>query len=330
VAAEALVLAALRRYGVRPRRIRPLAADVVRVDADNGRTFALRCRPRSDRAFGDIPLEIAWMAALRSDTNIRPPEPVPGLDGALIQDVQVPEAQEPCDCVLFGWMPGPTLAARLTLENVYLLGELSARLHTHAATFHPPVALSERTLDQLIGRGEREVLFSHKHPAFLPPARRALFERVAERFQATVAALQADRTGRQVIHADLHPKNVKVHRGRLRPLDFYEVIWGYAVQDVALTLYDLRFFTNSRPHGYAALRDAFQRGYAACLPWPETQAGQIDTLVAGRRLRQANWVLLHETALFASHPETVPDPGELHPFFQRLETEFRALFDGIP
>jgi Ser/Thr protein kinase RdoA (MazF antagonist) len=325
VSADALVVAALRRYGVRPRRIRPLAADVVRIDADNGQTFALRCRPRADRAFGNIPLEIAWMAALRSDTNIRPPEPVPGLDDALIQQVEVPEVPEPCDCVLFYWMPGPTLAARLTPENIYRMGELSARLHAHAATYRPPVEIPVRTLDELIGRGERDVLFSHEHPEFLPPSRRALFEHVAERFRETVAAIYADPTGRVLIHADLHPKNIKIHRSRLRPLDFYEVIWGYPVQDIALTLYDLRFFTDSRPYGYAVLREAFHRGYGSRLAWPETHAGQIDTLVAGRRLRQANWVLLHETTSFASQPAAVPDPAELHPFFQRLETEFRTL-----
>src|SRR5262245_42431310 len=82
---EAACLAALGRYGIRPRRLRRLAADVVRVDAEDGRTFALRCRPRSDRAFGDIPLELAWTTALRRDTDIEPPEAVPGLDGALVR-----------------------------------------------------------------------------------------------------------------------------------------------------------------------------------------------------------------------------------------------------
>ncbi|HEV8634613.1 MAG TPA: hypothetical protein VG370_10310 [Chloroflexota bacterium] len=77
-----LVRTALARYGVRPRRLRRLAAQVVRVDADDRRTFALRFRPHSDRVFGNIPLELAWMAALRRDTDLEPPEPVPGLDAA--------------------------------------------------------------------------------------------------------------------------------------------------------------------------------------------------------------------------------------------------------
>jgi Ser/Thr protein kinase RdoA (MazF antagonist) len=326
---EALVLAALERYGVRPRRLRPLAAAVVRVDADDGRTFALRCRPHSDRTFGDIPLELAWTAALRRETDVRPPEPVPGLDGAPVQDVAVPEAPEPHDCVLFRWIPGPVLAERLTPENVYQLGVLSTRLHEHAASFRPPAALPVRTLDRLTRGGEREVLFAYEHPLFLPPARRAVFQAVGERFRATVAALYADPAGRRVIHADLHHQNVVLHRGRLHPLDFYEVIWGYPVQDISLTFFDLRYYTPPVP-GYAALRDAFARGYASRLPWPEAHPGQLDTLVAGRRLRQANWVLWRETAPFAPDPGAVPDSARIVPYFERLEAEFRALLDGPP
>jgi Ser/Thr protein kinase RdoA (MazF antagonist) len=130
-----------------------------------------------------------------------------------------------------------------------------------------------------------------------------------------------------VIHADLHHENVKLDRGRLRLLDFYEVIWGYPVQDVSLTLYDLREFADARPHGYAALRDAFARGYASRLPWPEQHPGQLDTLIAGRQLRRANWVLAHETAEFAPDPTSVPDPAAIVWFFGRLEAEFRALLD---
>jgi Ser/Thr protein kinase RdoA (MazF antagonist) len=232
------------------------------------------------------------------------------------------------DCVLFRWIPGPALAERLTLENVRRLGELAAGLHAHAAGFRPPEALPRRTLDRLIGRGEREVLFEHDHPVFLPPPRRRVFERAGERYRQAVAALYADPAGRRVIHADLNHENVILSRGRLRPIDFYEVIWGYPVQDVALTCYDLRYYTDPRAHAYADLRGAFAAGYAAHLPWPETYPGQIDVLVAGRRLRQANYVLWRETAPFAADPGAVPDAARIVAYFERVEAELRALPDA--
>ena len=88
----------------------------------------------------------------------------------------------------------------------------------------------------------------------------------------------------------------------------------------------LRFFVDCRPHGYAALRDAFAEGYSSCLPWPERRPGQIDLLVAGRRLRKADWVLL--TDPFVSDAGMVTDPTLVADFFAQLEAEFRALLEG--
>jgi Ser/Thr protein kinase RdoA (MazF antagonist) len=146
--------AALARHGLRARRLTPLAAHVTRVDADDGQRYALRCRPRADRVFGNIPLELAWTAALRAQTEIRPPRARPGLDGQPVQEVGAPAADDRFDCVLFEWIPGAELGRRLTPEHVRRLGVLSARLHEHAATFRPPPELPVRTLRDLVGRGE--------------------------------------------------------------------------------------------------------------------------------------------------------------------------------
>src|SRR5262245_54194385 len=139
--------AALARHDLRARRLSSLSANVTRVDADDGRRYALRCTPRADRAFGNIPLELAWTAALRASTDLRPPRALDGLDGQLVQDVEVPGAVGPHDCVLFEWVPGPELSQRLNPANVRRLGELSARLHEHAAAFRPPPNLPARRLD---------------------------------------------------------------------------------------------------------------------------------------------------------------------------------------
>jgi hypothetical protein len=107
--------AALARHGLRARRLTPLAANVARVDAVDGRRYALRCTRLGDRAFGNVPLELAWTAALRADTDVRPPKALPGLDGQLVQEVAVLGAPETHDCVLSEWVPpGPELARRLT------------------------------------------------------------------------------------------------------------------------------------------------------------------------------------------------------------------------
>ena len=38
----------------------------------------------------------------------------------------------------------------------------------------------------------------------------------------------------RVIHCDLWHENVKLHRGRLRPFDFEDTVWGYRLHDLAM------------------------------------------------------------------------------------------------
>lgn len=318
--------AALARYGVRPRALWPLAAQVVRVDGDDGRRYALRCRPRTDRAFGNIPLEMTWTAALRAETEVRPPVPVTGVDGELVQNVAGDDG--PYDCVLFRWIAGPALAQRFTPQNLRALGALSDRLHQHAAAYRPPAGIPARRLDRLVRDGERDVLLADDHPRFLPPKRRAVFAAVAALFLRELGDLYADPAGLFVVHADLQHDNVKLDRGRLRPLDFYEVVWAYPVQDVALTLYDLRYSSPGGSYGYGPAHADFAEGYASRLLWPESHPGQLDLLVAGRLLRRANYVLWRETAAFADDPSTVPDPARLDPFFAWVEADLRAVLEG--
>lgn len=217
--AQQLVLSALRRYGVGARRLRPLADRVVRVDGDDGRTFALRCRPRSDRVFGDIPLELAWMGALRAETEIEPPEPVPGLVGSILEEV------DGHDCVLFRWIPGAELAERLSLENMRKLGVLSARLHEHAATFRPTPELPVRTLDRLVRGGEprscsntimgrscrrRAVHLRDDRGAVPANRRRAVTLAAADGFRLAVCAVFLPDTTTRVSWSKAHARGVSV------------------------------------------------------------------------------------------------------------------------
>ena len=148
----------------------------------------------------------------------------------------------------------------------------------------------------IYARGEPDVLFEPDSPAPLPPDSRPVFERVRDRVEAAFAGLYADPRGRRVIHNDLHQENVKVARGRLRPLDFEDVIWGYPIQDIAMTFADLLVYTGLSPAEYWALRAAFERGYRSQAPWPATAPAEIDTFIAGRQLWRANWVARFEPA----------------------------------
>lgn len=286
-----------------------------RVDTVSGERFALRISKPAWRSYLELQSELDWLSALARDIDIGTHEPLANRGGELISTVNVDGVPEPRHCVLFTWVPGVELAERLTGENVEKMGVLSARLHEHAATFMPKGPFTARNLDRLFPRGEECVLFAPTFQYLFDPDQREIFERAMDRAQSELDRFYANPEGRRVIHGDLHHENVKVFGGKLRPIDFEDVIWGYAIQDIGLTLYDFRYFTDPEAHDYANLCEAFQRGYTSRLPWPKEYSGQIDTLQVARRIWVANWVLQNEDA---QHHAT---------FVDRLATSLGEILD---
>ena len=112
----------------------------------------------------------------------------------------------------------------------------------------------------LYARGEEDVLFSPANEgAFSLRTRRSLRASAVTRLTEEFARLYADRAGLRVIHNDLGPGNIKVYHGRLHPLDFEDTLWGYPVQDLAMSLQDLMREVN--PDRYDPLLDALRAGY---------------------------------------------------------------------
>jgi Ser/Thr protein kinase RdoA (MazF antagonist) len=309
-----MALAALERYDLPVKRLRLLTNDfngIFRVDTMDGQKCILRvCLPEGGHSLEEIRSEMMWLAALRRDTNLGVPNPLVTRDGELVTTVEVAGVPEARHCVAFGWVPGPDLADRLTLDNVFKLGGLAARLHDHAATFTPPEGFWIKTSEEVFPFGEPVVLFDKAHRNLFPPDRRAVFQDAVERVQDAICRLYANRRGLRVLHNDLHQWNVKVFRGKLYALDFEDLMWGFPVQDIAIILYYFQ-----RHEQYAALREAFMRGYTHHSEWPERYPGEIDTFIAGRGLVLANFVL----------QDPNPEWQQAAPaFIERTETRLRA------
>ncbi|MDQ3326962.1 MAG: phosphotransferase [Chloroflexota bacterium] len=299
-----MALTALEQYDVEPRRVRLVANNlngIFRVDTADGRSYALRISHPTWRTGNDLQSEVLWLDALHRETDIGAPVPSCARDGALFVTVEVESIPEPRRCVLLSWLPGVLLAERLSKENVHKLGVLSARLHEHGAGFEPPSGFTTRMMDGLYVRGEEDVLFTDEYRDVFTDEGRAIFERVMERVRAAFARLYADPSGRRPIHNDLHHENVKVFRGKLQPLDFEDALWGYPVQDIAMTWYDLLDHADPESTDYDALREAFERGYTSRAAWPEAYPDEIDAFIAGRQIWRANYVARHERRYARDH-----------------------------
>jgi len=314
-----LALVALAQYDLPVRRVRLVTNDlngIFRVDTAGGERHMLRVSlpGTGGHSLAEIRSEMMWLEALHRDTDLGVPRPVPARDGALVTTALAPGVPEPRHCAVFGWVPGPNLADRMSLENIEKLGELSARLHDHAETFAPPTGFSIPRATSAFPFGDPVVLFNPEYGQFFPPARRRVFELALKRIQGAIDALYAGGPGPRVLHYDLHQWNVKVVRGKLYAIDFEDLMWGYPAQDLAVTLYYFQHLENG-----PALREAFRRGYTRCRAWPERYEGEIDTYVMGRGVDLVNFILQDPNP---DYRERVPE------FVERAEGRLRAWMEG--
>ncbi len=289
-----LALAALGQYDLDVWRVSVVANHLnglFHVLTADGQKYALRISHPTWRTDEDLRSELLWLDALGRDTDIGAPAPLANRDGEVVTVAAADGVPEPRRCVLMSWIPGCDLVERLSEENLYELGVLSARLHEHSATWSPPEGFAARTMNNIYARGELDALFSESCREVFTGDSRLVFERVRDRVNAAFEALYSGERRPRAIHNDLHQENVKVFRGRLRPLDFEDTILGHPVQDIAMTFLDLQLYTVLTTDEYQRARAAFTRGYSSHTAWPEAHHGQIDTFMAGRQLWRANYVI---------------------------------------
>ena len=306
-----LAAEALRAYDLRVRsvRVHAFATNLLyRVRTVAGERLMLRMAFPGWRTLADLRAEAAWLDALQCDTDVGAPAVVRACDGEAVLATRAPGVDGTWYATLMTWVDGRSLAHHLDEAHLARFGELFARLHVHGQAWTPPAGFSERRFEAFLSRGEPDALFDGGAVDRLATDDRASFVRARAWVERAYAGL--DRNDLRVIHCDLWHENVKLHRGRLRPIDFEDTVWGYRLHDLAMGLLDL--LETVGPERYPDLLAAFRGGYEGDLAWP---GGSLEVLQIGRLLWQANYVARFEAAAFG-------DMGaRLGRVFRRFEQE---------
>ena len=143
----------------------------------------------------------------------------------------------------------------------------------------------------------------------MTPKRTEIVRRAIEIIAPELERLHRERCP-GVIHGDLQMGNVMVHRGRLTAFDFEDVMRGAPVQDIAITL----SYGRARPD-YLELRRAFRAGYERRRGWPVEFEGQLELLMAARKVMFLNYLL-----------RTEPEPED---FVATSIRDVRRLVKGV-
>jgi Ser/Thr protein kinase RdoA (MazF antagonist) len=284
-----LAFRALSEYDLQVQRIKFLADDtnITFKVRSRGNYYALRIYSDEETTLTENQAEVFWLNTLKRDTDLKVAEPVQRMNGDYITITKAPGIPGEKRCILFTWVPGRVLEKNLNPKNYFLLGLTMAELHDHAESLKPlPAKIQPK-------KWNRAFYYPNEPVVYSDPAYRDLFsdrqveiiDQVIVHADIEFARLFADREQQILIHGDLHYWNVNLYHGELYIMDFEDVMLGYPVQDVAITLY----YGMDRDL-YPDLREAFQQGYCSRRAWPVERHGQLETLQAARSVNFVNYV----------------------------------------
>lgn len=202
------------------------------------------------------------------------PEPVPGLDGAVLQPLPTPTASYRARLLTF--VEGTPLAdsVRIGHHDARRLGTLAARTDAALAAFAHPGLDRHLQWDMRHSRAVIDQLL----PSVSDVALAARLGRAAddawERLQAVAAELPIT-----PIHGDLTPDNVvRTAEDRLAVIDFGDLALGWRVAEIAVTASGLL----TRADGDAALALSAVQGYDEVVPFTPAEVRALWPLVVLR------------------------------------------------
>lgn len=287
--------AALERYGLRGARFAWLKGEegqgklLFRVQSPARGRFLLRIHEPRHRTEDALRSELLWLQALRRETSLAVPEPVPALDGSLVSAVSF--EGEPRRCVLLSWQPGRHKMVSLSPLDLSLAGQYVARLHRHSERYAAPEGfVGSRAWDWDWLFGEAVPLWN-KGESVYSPGEMDVFRAAAERVRRDLQELGQDSSVFGAIHRDLIPRNLVFRDGEVYAIDFENCGWGYYLFDLAVTISALEYYGGR----CAPMQAAFLDGYQRERPLPEGQ--YLETFMAMRVVRRVNRVLASPTRL---------------------------------
>ena len=266
-------------------------------DPVSSRRWALRVHRDGYHTKNGIASELAWLMALRADGVVTTPVPVPGRNGALIQEGGHPALPRPRNVVLFKWENGvePSEKERL-FEKFEVLGEVTARMHLHSQRWKRPENFERHIWDFDTSIGARPHWGRWRDGMGLDAEKEALFARAAElmRWRLERFGKGPDRFG--LIHSDMRLANLLIDGDEVKVIDFDDSGFSWHLYDAATAV---SFFEHE--HHVPELMASWVKGYRKVHDLPAEDEAEIPTFVMLRRMILVAWIGSHsETDLAQS------------------------------
>jgi Ser/Thr protein kinase RdoA (MazF antagonist) len=279
-----LAAAALAEYDLPGARLDPLVHafnTTFKVTDAGGNRYALRITRPGKSTLAEVRSELAWLEALRRDTDLVVPEPVPTREGELLTVATAPGVPEGRICALFRWVPGRFVRARLMPRHLEQVGRFMARLQDHAQGFETPPWFTRPRIDDIHATRAAVLPLVAR---VRPPNDVALVEAALDRVAGTLDGLGRGPGVYGLIHSDLHQWNYLFDRGEVHLLDFDDCGYAPFVYDLAVTTFEIEDYPR-----FAEMRAALLAGYGSLRSLPPDPESVLTTLTQLRRIQNLVW-----------------------------------------
>ena len=232
-----------------------------------------------------IASELMWMMALERDTDIAVPRVMRAKDGSLVQTIAAPDLDKPRHAAVYSFLSGVEPPEDRLIPGFEQLGEISARMHSHAKDWAPPADfkrhawLPDAILDDRLNWSPWQKGVGVEGETL------SLLSRTDAVVRKRLSGLANDRDRFGLIHADLRLANLLVDGGRTAIIDFDDCGHGWYLFDLAAAL----SFLEERSD-VPDLIASWLQGYRRVAEMPADVEAELPTLIMLRRLQLMGWV----------------------------------------
>lgn len=238
--------------------------------------------------------ELAWVNALREDTDLLVPAALPADDGRFLLPFRLGEKAR--RTIMFECVEGGNLTLDDMRPDVLAqLGAISAKMHAHSRSWRKPAWFTRYhwNLDSMLHPSSRTRFGYWRENAKLSEADRTFLDRAAARITEHLDEYSLDASRIGLSHGDLHVLNLMLAGDDLWAIDFDDCGIGWYMQDIAPAL------AACAPGDFAdELKHAWLDGYREVGELTAADIASADDLIMLRRFVLLGWC--------ATHPEADP------------------------
>ena len=239
-----------------------------------------------------INCELSWSAALNRGNIIATPDFYLGRDGEAVQSAVTEGLPAPRHMAMFHFVEGSQPDENKNLEvHFEELGEIAARMHTHAISWIRPEPFERPRWDLETIFGTDATWGNWRDAPNVTVDIRKILQRAEDSVikRLTMFGQSTEQYG--LIHADMRLANLIVGDTGTHIIDFDDCGMGWFLYDFAAGI----SFIEDHP-GTSMLKSAWVKGYRKIRALSDSEFDEIDTFIMLRRLALLAWVGSHAEA----------------------------------